>query len=590
MDEETGLMSERSGMSRSDSGTMPQSLRAMSLSGVLQTDPRSMVPSLNGRAHHSNRGKSWGGASDLQSGQSTPSGSSAISRSTSRGRDMCLDGLISEAFAAKLSKLSPSSFSNGSRRSRSRKTSQSDAAKRWDPTVWGSLLIVAIGCATTLAWYLTNTAVQAPQPDACITYVPKKCLLKTRRQTAFQPPQCVPRPCAFSTEEVRCPFAASGVFMRTPKTAAARKCADPFMESTQRRMLPPCGRACCGGEMPGSFLKGESDLPGSQTWQPRRASDTPYTKKRKPTCSFFQYSAVEVLQYLQSNQARVLVMGDSIQKEMHSRLIHMFRGSSRVIDYRILAMARYALCRRADSFSVLPGGYDSSMRGIDPEPTLKQLPEFVAAAPSVWGCSRNDPPVVFDNVYSARFDWQIQHLKAYRAAMPPEEVLILVIAVNLLETGNEVPLEWLQYLDDIRNDVKIILVATPTDRLVDQEIVKVLQYRNKVIKSWAASIDAISFVDMDAMARDPHRPPHSDGDMHNMCWLRWAGHEQGSESNLTTLEVPRAEDNVLRDRQHGSAVIGIQTTTDGQCRDEMNLNLWQIVFNIFMKWNPIGNR
>ena len=48
--------------------------------------------------------------------------------------------------------------------------------------------------------------------------------------------------------------------------------------------------------MPGNFLPGDNDLPGSQTWQPRRAVDTPYSKHRKPRCSYFQYSSSEVLE------------------------------------------------------------------------------------------------------------------------------------------------------------------------------------------------------------------------------------------------------------------------------------------------------
>ena len=72
-----------------------------------------------------------------------------------------------------------------------------------------------------------------------------------------------------------------------------------------------------------------------------------------------------------------------------------------------------------------------------------------------------------------RFEWQLKQLQAYRAAMPAGEKLILVVAVNAMEKGDEVPLEWLSYLDSIRNEVKVIVMATPTGRLADKDLVKV---------------------------------------------------------------------------------------------------------------------
>ncbi len=59
-----------------------------------------------------------------------------------------------------------------------------------------------------------------------------------------------------------------------------------------------------------------------------------------------------------------------------------------------------------------------------------------------------------------------------------------------------------------------------------------LQYRNKLLKTWAASIEAISFVDFDAMSRDAHHPASCDSDIHWMCWLKWAGRKQASRPIL----------------------------------------------------------
>ena len=46
-----------------------------------------------------------------------------------------------------------------------------------------------------------------------------------------------------------------------------------------------------------------------------------------------------MLHHLQAGRARVLVMGDSMMKQLHSRLVHMFRGSTRVFDYKCATAA-----------------------------------------------------------------------------------------------------------------------------------------------------------------------------------------------------------------------------------------------------------
>lgn len=66
-----------------------------------------------------------------------------------------------------------------------------------------------------------------------------------------------------------------------------------------------------------------------------------------------------------------------------------------------MTMARYALCQKADAFTIAPGGYNKTTRGISPGATLEKLPGFFGAVPAVEGCGRSDPPVAFDNAYSA---------------------------------------------------------------------------------------------------------------------------------------------------------------------------------------------
>lgn len=70
-------------------------------------------------------------------------------------------------------------------------------------------------------------------------------------------------------------------------------------------------------------------------------------------------TASQVLHYLQANRVRVLVIGDSLQRQLHARLAAMFRGAATPVDYRIAGLARYSLCRAGDAFS-LEHGYVSA--------------------------------------------------------------------------------------------------------------------------------------------------------------------------------------------------------------------------------------
>ena len=64
----------------------------------------------------------------------------------------------------------------------------------------------------------------------------------------------------------------------------------------------------------------------------------------------------QVLHYLQGNRVRVLVIGDSLMRQLHGRLVHMFRGSGPpVVDYHVSGLVRYALCGAGDSLTVADG-------------------------------------------------------------------------------------------------------------------------------------------------------------------------------------------------------------------------------------------
>jgi hypothetical protein len=49
-------------------------------------------------------------------------------------------------------------------------------------------------------------------------------------------------------------------------------------------------------------------------------------------------SAAQVLRHLQATRTRLLVAGDSMQKQLHGRIVHMFRGTRHPIDNRIFTV------------------------------------------------------------------------------------------------------------------------------------------------------------------------------------------------------------------------------------------------------------
>jgi hypothetical protein len=48
---------------------------------------------------------------------------------------------------------------------------------------------------------------------------------------------------------------------------------------------------------------------------------------------------LQVLQHLQRTRTRLLVVGDSMQKQLHGRIVHMFRGSRHPIDNRVFTVS-----------------------------------------------------------------------------------------------------------------------------------------------------------------------------------------------------------------------------------------------------------
>lgn len=219
------------------------------------------------------------------------------------------------------------------------------------------------------------------QPAAakmCARYRPAGCLFATLSEDdiAFPAPL---HPISFDMRsEVPCLFHASGMY----EQGARDQCSDAFME-VQPRPLPSCAEACCTGQPRGQFRRVDQQY----TFVPLKAEK----------CTYFEYSRnevrpanprmaeglesseafgrgqpllqtasawfshvielqwtvlVQVLDFLQGGDMDILVAGDSMMRQLYIRLVHMMRGSRRVLDYHIHTHANYAVSCKAAGLQI----------------------------------------------------------------------------------------------------------------------------------------------------------------------------------------------------------------------------------------------
>lgn len=120
---------------------------------------------------------------------------------------------------------------------------------------------------------------------------------------------------------------------------------------------------------------------------------------------------------------------------------------------------------------------------------------------------------------------------------------------------------------------KVVVVGMPTARVARLDLIDNYSARNKFLREWVqAEGEPYVFLDYDAMSRAAHPPPGgADLDPHYMCAAEWA---PGTKVGGGTAQIPRG------------AVRRVRTTEDGLCSDEMNRNLWQVIFNAVLQ--PAG--
>lgn len=125
-------------------------------------------------------------------------------------------------------------------------------------------------------------------------------------------------------------------------------CPDPFMAQTYR--LPPaCGSRCCRPSHEGKFqsiddaVEEKETFPSAMLVQP-----LPTRLEFQPsdsTCRYKMISRGQFMQYMAQNNASLLIMGDSTQRQLFLKFIGMLRGQPRAVDFHVHTHANYQLCR-----------------------------------------------------------------------------------------------------------------------------------------------------------------------------------------------------------------------------------------------------
>lgn len=382
-------------------------------------------------------------------------------------------------------------------------------------------------------------------------------------------------------QEMPCVFPESGEFeySRVP----SKGCQDPFM-STVRHGPKPCGERCCRSDHEGDFIN-IGPVRG-------RKNDRYSYQPTDSTCKYEELGRGQLLHYLHSRGSPIAVMGDSMMRQFFLRLVMMIRGQKRLIDYHQHAHAQYLVCREADMFRISTSVSNESSVAPNDGHLLAKIPSFfrttsgpgtLMAETAMAKCSR--APVHLNYLHLPRFVNQIESIPAYLKSLPPGVKPVLLISVAYWQNGEEVPEEYLTMLSDVAPKVrKVFIISVPTVRVVSKEKREMYIARNTFMKGWVESKgEPFAFLDYDGISLSKHTPPGgADNNWHYMCSIGW----RTSCANCDLLRV----DHSNGVNEFGEPVpqmpVGnverIMSTEDGVCADEMNRNLWQIVFNTLL--------
>lgn len=314
-----------------------------------------------------------------------------------------------------------------------------------------------------------------------------------------------------------------------------------------------------------------------------------YTPLEAEQCSYHEFNRREVVDFLQDGKMDIVVAGDSMMRQLYIRLIHMMRGARRVLDYHIHTHATYNLCHEADRFRMSPvNDFNSSIKSfkkLDLDYLQDTIPEFFRYSPNVEPmmlCAK--PHATINYMHAPDYVLQRRYLTQYMdTALEQGRQVTLILSVGYWVWFPEVPHDYLDFLESLsKRAAKVVVLSIPTVHVTAHTgkqgpaLLHAYRSRNLIMKAWVKDRPTgsnIRFVDFDAMSNSINAPPICAGEnWHYQCFLTWPA--WSNKIALTDTET-----NWFRDRVYRAPLVGLYMTEDGQCADEMNRNVWQVIFN-----------
>ena len=385
----------------------------------------------------------------------------------------------------------------------------------------------------------------------------------------------------------KCSFPETGEFSYSPELESGG-CEDPFM-SMHRRGPSPCGARCCRPDHVGDFSP-VGTAPGINA--------TRYAFQ--PTdndCRYEQISRGQVLHYLNARGAPLVVFGDSMMRQFFLRLVMMMRGQQRLLDYHLHAHAQYEVCHEADVFRLSTASSNLTAGTPNNEHLKAKIPTFfsmsygpgkVSGRAALQRCSRR--PAQFHYLHSPKWKNQASMIPVYMNSLPAGVKPVILTSVGYWESNDTVPEGYLEAVAALKaTALKVFIISPPTVRVPDEHRREVLKIRNEFMKQWVTDQgEPFVFLDFDTMASAPTIPPGGSlGNWHYMCSIAWRISCNGCDlvqvDHSDGVDPGSGEGGYVAAQITQGQVERIHATDDGMCADEMNRNLWQVVFNTLLK-------
>jgi len=179
----------------------------------------------------------------------------------------------------------------------------------------------------------------------------------------------------------------------------------------------------------------------------------------------------QVMATLEDINAPLVVIGDSMMRQLFLRLVMMMRGQERLLDYRLHTHAQYLLCEDRDAFRISANSESGESGSYNITYLREQIPLFfrleegpglMVAKKSLSLCSKK--PIEMHYVMAPSFGTQTAAMRKYQQVFEtPDAKPIYVINVGYWEGSGFVPAFYLRSLSLLQKKAtKVFLVGITT--------------------------------------------------------------------------------------------------------------------------------